>query len=234
MIESLVMLGLFFALCVAPAAFLFYYESHRWRWLRALLALVVVVFPFALHYRSLDHGSSDLHGVAASLSFVSTIGGLVLGAVVLAFTPRGRRVLRGSLWTWVAVVSGCAIGFLLGSLYQSRLRGVIDRGHGITSALSEYEAQYGSYPEKLRALVPTFLTDIPRTGLGFCPDYSYRLPEAPLDKFEGYQLAVRLPGSPSEPPALANWPGGPSEDLWILEEINGWHMAVLYKVTSGP
>jgi hypothetical protein len=52
---------------------------------------------------------------------------------------------------------------------------VIAKGKPISAAIRAYEADIGRPPRRLGALVPKYIAEIPRTGLGDFPQYDYLL-----------------------------------------------------------
>lgn len=67
----------------------------------------------------------------------------------------------------------------------------IGEGNRIISALEEFNNENGTYPEQLEELVPSFLEDIPETGLRADDGFTYsRVPEEfDSDYIYGYRLA---------------------------------------------
>ena len=66
----------------------------------------------------------------------------------------------------------------------------IEEGNKLISALEEFNNENGNYPEELEALVPSFLSDIPETGLRADDGFTYsRVPdELASDYIYGYRL----------------------------------------------
>ncbi len=103
--------------------------------------------------------------VAAGLSLVSI--------VAWSF----RKLRKTATITTLTCISFCAalpVALKLGQKIRMReFANLAERSKPLINAVRAYEKKYARPPESLRSLVPEFLTDIPNTGMGAYPNYSY-------------------------------------------------------------
>jgi hypothetical protein len=74
------------------------------------------------------------------------------------------------------------------------------RSRPLIQAIKQYEATYGAPPETLTDLVPTYLPEVPRTGMAAYPHYRYRICNG-LEQCDGNRWAVSVPA----PFGVLNW-----------------------------
>lgn len=106
--------------------------------------------------------------------------GLLAAACALVILPflALRRATRFTTLAWLfaaAIYVPLAIGGLLLG-HQIRFWGfdrLAQRSAPLVSAIRSYETAHGQPPPALSALVPTFLPQVPRTGMMAYPDYHY-------------------------------------------------------------
>jgi len=135
--------------------------------------------------------------------FVAGIAPIVTVFTLLGWPLKSSRKIR------CACVAVCLIAWstlFLGTDHadarQNGLIHITQSGKPIIAAIEKYHANNGKYPAQLEALVPTYLSEIPYTGLVGYPKFEYRLPNTKLseeykdDSSKKYELFVSM-GYPS-------------------------------------
>lgn len=83
----------------------------------------------------------------------------------------------------------------------------------VIDALEEYRSKNGGYPEKLDALVPSYLPRIPTTGLAAYPQYWYHRSKGSQPP-KGYELSVPVSTGVLDFSAFQYWPEGDYPPTW--------------------
>jgi hypothetical protein len=113
------------------------------------------------------------------VELLAVIGLLAAGAVMVWSTfallfQRAAGSTRFALLLSVLFVPSFAIGLMLRTLVcNAYLLRVTERAQPLVSAVAEYRADRGHPPASLDDLVPLYLDQIPRTGIGAWPEFSF-------------------------------------------------------------
>jgi hypothetical protein len=140
-----------------------------------------VLFGYALPYSSLPSFFHLPVSVMMNFSFLLFLlwPGVILAGFVLAAYKTEKKQFDGWFVTAVAclLISLTGIPYLiLGKGYDPRKEGVRKiqkRGDVIIAALERFRKDTGSYPDRLDALVPKYLPEIPSTGAVAYPKFMY-------------------------------------------------------------
>lgn len=101
---------------------------------------------------------------------------IVIGSLIALIFKRGRR-----LASRVLVICLCCAVFIFGGvLFSSVIRtkqfeDLAERSRPLIAAISRFERDHGRPPAKLEVLVPTYISDVPHTGMGAYPNYEYKV-----------------------------------------------------------
>lgn len=114
-----------------------------------------------------------LLALAVTIAAVVTVMCLLIGIVL-----RRRRVY------WLNLFVACTGSVLLflagiaasGMVREPRFFSLSERSKPLISAIEDYTNTTGSPPVNLRALVPEYFKEIPKTGMGAYPKYKYMKP----------------------------------------------------------
>lgn len=103
---------------------------------------------------------------------------ILVGAVSLLAIPFRRVRARA------AKVAACSLAFVLSTFVYPRAAGearsyafarLSDRSEALVRAIEEYESSHGRPPATLGDLVPSFLSEMPGTGMPAYPAYEYEV-----------------------------------------------------------
>lgn len=160
------------------------------------LTLSALPAATALAWSSIPFGDFVLNLVELPviLGVLPAAGYGLAGAAMTIFRARRRKGLAWSL-TSAAFISGAIIG-LIGSEKMARdgWKKVIQRSDPLIEAIHAYEKKQGEAPEKLTALVPSYLSELPSTGVGSSPRFHYlRATGTNLVMGDRWTLQVRPP-----------------------------------------
>lgn len=132
-----------------------------------------------------------LRGMAFSLPLLWL--GIALGspiyALIAAFSPSRRHRLVSTML--LAAIAWGSLFFVpnVRGLRQPGLVRMTQRATPLLSAIKTYRTDNGRYPDRLEALVPRYLPEIPGTGAVGYPRFEYRLPNDNA-LFRSYELRV--------------------------------------------
>lgn len=159
----------------------------RKEWLKRLRRIFFALFPLCsliaigewITFSPSEGGAAAIAiEVLLVLLFVLSAPAMLLGLIGLGF-PRARRMCL-TLLSAVAMLFLC--GFFwgwVGSRIRNRaLHAFTERSKPLVSAIEAYQKDQGHSPAKLQELVPAYLSAIPGTGLGICPEYRYIVRDA--------------------------------------------------------
>jgi hypothetical protein len=66
------------------------------------------------------------------------------------------------------------------------------RSRPLVTAIRQFETKYGNPPDELSQLVPEFLNEVPKTGIGAYPEYEYQaLPDKDIYRDNPWMISVR-------------------------------------------
>ncbi len=111
----------------------------------------------------------------------------ILGVVTASFVMMKLvfAIVRGwecTYWLNIFVASVVFVSLLVGGLRAShpmrefQFKSLATRSEPLISAVKTYTLALGSPPPNLSALVPKYLSEVPKTGIGVYPEYIYRTP----------------------------------------------------------
>lgn len=132
---------------------------------------------FADYYAVSPRGSSTLLTLRPfiALPILAAVPGILIAAIY-ALCKSTRYVGLRWMFTCLAFVV-----LVIGSMYIGKwirmgaFASLAERSAPLVEAIKRYEQQYEKPPDSLTVLVPEFLPEIPRTGMGAYPDYNYRV-----------------------------------------------------------
>lgn len=122
--------------------------------------------------------------------------GAMIAVVVIPFiliaSPRRRPAFTA--W-WLASLCFLSLflgGFILGKkIRTSAFHNLAERSETLVSAIRQYTDHGGSPPKSLEDLVPTYLSQVPETGIMAYPDYRYEVGDA-AQRYEGNPWVLRV------------------------------------------
>jgi hypothetical protein len=145
----------------------------------AVAALLALYFPMADGLENLfglESPTGQLSGVIAFLlvalgALLSVISAVVVG-VIWIFKGRFSRVGLAILGYATVIIISTFCGLILDSqLDRLAERRLADEGRLLTAAIAAFTAERGWPPEQLDDLQPSFLVEIPPTGLSLYPRF---------------------------------------------------------------
>ena len=100
------------------------------------------------------------------------------------------------------------------------------RSESLVQAIKNYQSKYGVPPVSLEKLVPDFLPDIPKTGMGAYPEYEYKVgEEAKYFVQDAWCLMVSTPLGGLNWDVFVYCPSqdySPCKDQGVLEKVKDW------------
>jgi hypothetical protein len=162
----------------------------------ALSAILNSIFIIANWYAVTPNGSDS------GLWYSSILGLIFIGLCVLTPLPLiglfSKRLRNHSIRAlgFIAIYSLIAVICIdIGD--RVRMHGfkmLAKRSNILITAIKLYEADYGKPPQSLNQLIPKYIKEIPKTGIGAYPTYDYKVGEQ-AKEFSGndWALAVFTP-----------------------------------------
>lgn len=116
--------------------------------------------------------------------FMVTLVGLVPALTLMLF--RGARRTGGLIWIACvcALLSTVPAAIASWDIRMNGFKQMAERTKPLVAAIKKYENQKGHALEQLEDLVPEFLPEVPKTGIGAYPDYHYERLEGETDPWE--------------------------------------------------
>ncbi len=68
---------------------------------------------------------------------------------------------------------------------MGEFRRLADRSAPLVEAIQAYDQKHRQPPKSLNELVPEFLPEVPKTGMGAYPEYEYKTGESSAKNFQG-------------------------------------------------
>ena len=158
----------------------------------ALIALVTY-FPIGsgLEGRSLKILVNALGVILILMAIVA--GALLAGIVYSVHVQRWRPVLLALLFG-LGVCLGFVPGLVVGSTLRAwGLEGFIQRSMVVVDAIGRYTDATGEPPTTLSQLVPTYLPNVPTTGMPAYPNYEYKAMAGECSDKSRWHLRVDVP-----------------------------------------
>lgn len=141
-----------------------------------------------------DRGLTEIGLAAVAVSGLALmLTGLVPGALQAARTRSWKPAKRSLLF-----LLGMATGSLPAHTIALKVRDwgleqFAGRSDALIAAMRTYERDNGAPPSTLEALVPHYLTRIPRTGVPAYSEYQYDANPGPCLRENGWHLAAKTP-----------------------------------------
>ena len=115
---------------------------------------------------------------------------------------------------------------IIHSIRNTAFHELAQRSQSLVEAIQSYEQTHGNPPDSLQQLVPEFLSEIPKTGMGGSPDYHY-LSGKDATRLGGnpWAIFVKTPRGPLDCDSfiylpLQNYPESGYKDY--IEKIDDW------------
>ncbi|CAN5552182.1 hypothetical protein BH11CYA1_BH11CYA1_08220 [soil metagenome] len=126
---------------------------------------------------SIDGGISILINslVSAGNTFVLLFGIVTFIASLLALTVKSNRYIASK----VLFICLCVVVFAFGgrklqpAIQTKQFEDLADRSRPLIAAISRFEKEQGRPPNNLAALVPSYTSKVPHTGIAAYPNYEY-------------------------------------------------------------
>ena len=95
------------------------------------------------------------------------------------------------------------------------------RSESLISAIEAYTDARGSPPPDLRSLVPEYLAEVPKTGMGAYPEYKYLIPGAANNP---WAIVVHTPTGPMDFDQFLYLPNGNYEEngVGVPKRLGAW------------
>lgn len=123
-------------------------------------------------YNPHRHGVFYLQSVYLIPLMVAVLAAPVL-SVRLVF-KRTRRQAAFFLMLSLVLASSCAVGIIAGQkLRIAGMRSFAERSQSFIAAIKKYHRDHSAPPRSLHDLVPTYLPEVPSTGMMAYPYYGY-------------------------------------------------------------
>ena len=159
------------------ADYQFWAGSPKARWRTPLICLVVPGFLLVLtEWLAVSPwGFKWLVGMFAVITMPVTVA--VVGIFIAPWFLLSKNRRRAALFALICSVA-CLVSFTVGSVAGAHIRragfvALAERSKPLVKAVKQYEHDQGKPPGSLDALVPTYLPQVPSTGLGAYPKYEY-------------------------------------------------------------
>ena len=162
----------------------------------ALLPGVIVAFVVAAAFY--PDGSSIPYLTSFDLLPVSFVIFLVapalpIVAVVAGIASKSWRPVGLGLAAFAGLITGTvASGIAFAAAQDYALKKINDRSAGLVRAIENYQRTYGRWPEKLDALVPIFLAEVPKTGIESSPNYYYSADPGACSTINPWHLSISI------------------------------------------
>ncbi len=102
-----------------------------------------------------------------------------LGALFALLFKSVRSTALRTLLISVAAMVFLSCGMLSSHVIRTKqFEALAERSRPLIAAISRFEKEHGKPPVKLDELVPAYLKEVPRTGMGAYPDYEYKVSTA--------------------------------------------------------
>ena len=147
-----------------------------------LFALTVNSIPFLLKIYALSpfclNGDRVLywcsHDILYSIliTFVSTVVAFL--SLIWHAIKRLRSTRTILLLSVSCLLSALPIFFIEWALWHQILEHKLEQAEPLITAIKGFECAYGYPPPELQALVPEFISEIPKTGIAAYPNWSYK------------------------------------------------------------
>jgi hypothetical protein len=99
-----------------------------------------------------------------------------LGALFALLFKSVRSTAVRALLISVAAMIFLSCGMLSSHVIRTKqFEALAERSRPLIAAISRFEKEHGKPPVKLDELVPTYLKEVPHTGMGAYPDYEYKV-----------------------------------------------------------
>lgn len=155
----------------------------------------IAYFPFAQWFATINSGSSlFLWGYWVYIAgFVAAPWGVLFSAWRLAVKSDDRFESGVLLAASLLMIGSIFVGGMLGlQVRMAGLEACAVRARPLIAAIKSYERDKSSPPTSLNSLVPTYLPDVPSTGMGAYPKFRYYVGPIAEEEFFGNPWALEV------------------------------------------
>ena len=141
----------------------------------AVSFLINAYFIFANYYAVSENGTNT-HMWLSGLLVLPAIACLLIAPlclVIAVFKKYRAQSINGFIISAIFFASAFVCIRVGGLVRDHAFHQLAERSQPLVSALEAYQAQEGSLPPSLEALVPKYLADVPNTQMGAYPEYEY-------------------------------------------------------------
>jgi hypothetical protein len=115
-------------------------------------------------------------------------------SIVYGVSRRHRRQALLVIVCCALFIGSVIISVRIGwAIRRSAFEELAERSATLVNAVKAHSEQYGKPPESLQALIPEFLSEVPRTGIAAYPKYSYFVGKQ--DTFDGNPWVLKVGAS---------------------------------------
>ena len=198
-----------------------------------IAAVLINSLVFAAQWFALSpNGNHDYIRMTSLLILPVMLSLLAIPLFALLMLKRDFRRIA------LLATAGCAIYgvvgwslFYLASEYRlARFETVAEQSEYLVDAIRRYEIDKGYPPSRFEELVPAYIPDMPRTGMGAYPDFHYRVKKMDSDInnhwFNGpWSLYIDIPLNDKHSEKFIYFPQRDIPDHWeqnIIERVGDW------------